>query len=451
MDLKDRKVLVVGFKDTGKALCNYLFEKKAIVMISEINGNVIIPEEIKEKAFLIELGKHTEETFKKADLIVVSPGVPMEIEPILKAREKGIKVIAEVELAFLELKGSIIGITGSNGKSTTVTLTHKIISDSGRRAFLCGNIGTPMISFVKNSSEDDIFVVELSSFQLEGIEKFKPKISSILNITPDHLDRYHDFEKYVEAKKRIFINQGKEDFAVLNYDDPVSSGFGREIRAEVFYFSRKAEVEKGAFVRGDKIYFCEKDEIEIMGVDKIPLIGVHNLENVLASTVISMISGVEKDWIQKSVMEFKGLEHRMEYTGRIGDVKFYNDSKATNVDATLKSIQSFDGGIVIIMGGRDKEGNFSILRDEVKKRVKGVVLIGEAKEKIKNALSGICEMIEAEDMRSAVRTAFEMAYPSGIVLLAPGCASFDMFQNFEHRGRVFKEAVFELVRSHEKK
>lgn len=450
MDLKNRKVLVVGMKETGKALCEYLLEKDAKIIISEINEKVEIPQRIRDKALHIELGKHTTKTFEKADLIVVSPGVPMDIEPILKAKEKGIKVIAEIELAFDELKGLIIGVTGSNGKSTTVTLTHKIISDSGKRAYLCGNIGSPLISFVKNSREDDIYVVELSSFQLEGIEKFKPKISSILNITPDHLDRYHDFNKYVEAKKRIFFNQGKEDFAVLNMDDPITSKFYNKIKTNLYFFSRKKELEKGAFVRNGKIYYRDRDEGEIMKIERIPLIGVHNLENVLASATISILAGVEKEWIEKSVMEFRGLEHRMEYAGRIGDVIFYNDSKATNVDATLKSIQSFDRGIVVIMGGRDKEGDFTILKDEIKKRVKGIVLIGEAREKIRRTFSGICEMKEAESMGSAVKTAFEIASPSGIVLLAPGCASFDMFENFEHRGRVFKEEVLKLVNSNEK-
>jgi UDP-N-acetylmuramoylalanine--D-glutamate ligase len=452
MDLKDKKVLVVGMGKTGKALCNFLFERGAKIMISEIDERNEIPEEIRDKAFHIEIGRHTVQTFEKADLIVVSPGVPMFIEPVLKAKEKGVKVIAEIELAFSELKGEIIGITGSNGKSTTVTLTHKIISDSGRRAYLCGNIGNPLISFVKDSRDDDIYVVELSSFQLEGIEKFRPKISSILNITPDHLDRYHEFNEYVEAKKRIFVNQHEEDFAVMNLDDPISSKFEKEIKAELYFFSRERNLERGAFVQRGKIYYrdSEKDS-EIMEVNKIPLIGVHNLENVLASITISVLSGVDKSGIEKSVMEFRGLEHRMEYAGRIGNVLFYNDSKATNVDASLKSIQSFDKDIVIIMGGRDKGGDFSVLKDEIKKRVKGIVLIGEAKEKIRKTFSDICEMKEAEDMGTAVKFAFEMAYPYGIVILAPGCASFDMFKNFEHRGKVFKEEVLKLIDYHEKK
>jgi UDP-N-acetylmuramoylalanine--D-glutamate ligase len=451
MDLKGMNVLVVGMKETGKALCNYLLRKGARIIISDVNEKVFIPENIREQAIFIETGKHTIETFERADLIVLSPGVPMYIEPVLRAREKGIKVIAEVELAFYELRGKIIGITGSNGKSTTATLTHKIISDSGRRAYLCGNIGTPLISYVENSKDEDFYVVELSSFQLEGIDKFRPRISSIINITPDHLDRYHNFEDYVSAKKRIFLNQEMEDFAVLNLDDPVSSRFFGEVRATSYFFSKDKEVKRGSFLRGSRIYYRDVEDSEIMEREKISLIGVHNLENVLASITISILAGVEKEGIEKSVMEFKGLEHRMEYVGRIGEVVFYNDSKATNVDATLKSIQSFGHGIVIIMGGRDKEGNFSILKDEIRRRVKGIVLIGEAKDKIKKALSGICEMREAEDMKSAVRTAFDMAYPSGVVLLAPGCASFDMFENFEHRGRVFKKEVLELVRQNENK
>lgn len=450
MELKDRKVLVVGMGRTGKALCDFLLEKGAKIMLSEINERVEIPEEIRDRAIHIELGRHTVHTFEKADLIVVSPGIPIHIEPILKAKKKGVRVIAEIELAFLELRGKIVGITGSNGKSTTVSLTHKIISDSGRRAYLCGNIGNPFISFVKNSRDEDIYVVELSSFQLEGIEKFRPKISSILNITPDHLDRHKEFNEYVKAKKRVFINQYEEDFAVINLDDPVCSEFKKEIKARLYFFSRKRELERGAFVREGKIYYKDEEESKIMEVEKIPLIGVHNLENVLASITISVLSGVEKSGIERSVMEFRGLEHRMEYAGRVGNVVFYNDSKATNVDASLKSIQSFVGDIIVIMGGRDKGGDFSILKDEIKKRVRGIVLIGEAKSKIKKALSDICEMKEAKDMESAVKFAFEMAQPSGIVILAPGCASFDMFENFEHRGRVFKEEILKLVGYHEK-
>ncbi|MGQ9617388.1 MAG: UDP-N-acetylmuramoyl-L-alanine--D-glutamate ligase [Candidatus Aminicenantia bacterium] len=450
MDLKNKKVLVVGIKETGNAVCEYLLKKGAKIMISEVKRNVEIPERIKSSAILIELGEHRLETFEKAELIVVSPGVSMELEPLKKAKEKGIKVISEIELAFMELKGLIIGITGSNGKSTTTTLTHKIISASGRRAFLSGNIGIPLITFVENSTNDDVYVVELSSFQLEGIEKFRPKISSILNITPDHLDRYHDFSDYVEAKRRILMNQKESDFAVLNLDDETTFQISKTSKAEIYFFSRKKEVERGSFVKNGKILFRDGKEMEIMEVEGISLMGVHNLENILASVAISILTGVETSIIRKSVMEFKGLEHRMEHVGRIGNVVFYNDSKATNVDATLKSIQSFEKGIVLIMGGRDKGGNFDTLREDIRKRVKGIVVIGEAKEKIKNSLKGLTEIKEADSIESAVITAFEMASPSGIVLLAPACASFDMFENFEQRGRVFKSEVLKLVKYHEK-
>ncbi len=450
MELKDMNVLVVGMGQTGKAVCDYLLKKDARIMISEVKESVEISDEVRERAVHVELGKHSKEVFERADLIVVSPGVPMNIEPIIKAREKGIKVIAEVELAFAELKGLIIGVTGSNGKSTTVTLIYKIISDSGANCFLCGNIGHPLISFVENSKDEDIYVVELSSFQLEGIEKFRPNISSVLNITPDHLDRYHDFGEYVEAKKRIFLNQKPEDFAVINLDDEVSSKFVGEIRAKLYFFSRRKEQAKGVYVKDGKIFLKDEDKREIMRVNDIPLKGIHNLENILASVAISKIAGVEPETMKKSIMEFKGLEHRMEYTGRIGEVVFYNDSKATNIDATLKSIQSFEKGIVIIMGGRDKGGNFAILEEEIKRRVKGIVLIGEAKQKIRKTYSWFSRMEDAGSMEEAVKIAFEMAKPSGIVLLAPGCASFDMFNNFEHRGEVFKNEVSKLVKYYEK-
>jgi len=446
MELKNKKVLVVGFGKTGEALVKFLLSRNAKVKVSEIKKKEEMGQRVKKwlsENVEFEFGEHREETFLKPDLIVLSPGVP-PIPQIEKAKRSGIKVISEIELAFQYLKGKIIGVTGSNGKSTTTTLIYQILKEAGLKTYLAGNIGFPLISYASSSSENDIFVVELSSFQLKYIEKFRPNIAIFLNITPDHLDWHPDFNDYYESKKNIFLYQTSEDFAILNADDPKIWILRNEISAEVYPFSRKKKFERGAYIENEYIFVSTGNSKVKLDTKNILLRGPHNQENIMASVLTASLLRISEKIVKKIIYNFKGLEHRLEKVTTINGIEFYNDSKATNVDATLKSLQSFDENIILILGGRDKHGDFTKLREEVNKRVKKLIIIGEAKEKIRAALEGSVPMQYAKSLGEAVRIGFNWAEKGDVVLLAPACASFDMFDNFEHRGRVFKEEIFKL-------
>ncbi|MEW6456955.1 MAG: UDP-N-acetylmuramoyl-L-alanine--D-glutamate ligase [Acidobacteriota bacterium] len=446
-DYKGMNVLILGFGKSGEESFKFLLKRGATITVSDVNENIIVPDEYLKENVKFVFGPHKVEDFINKDMIVVSPGVSWDVEPLRVAREKGIRVIPEVQLAYENIKGNIIGITGSNGKSTTAALVHKILNYSGIPAFLAGNIGYPLVSFVDKSSEKDLIVTELSSFQLEGIENFRIKLSSILNITPDHLDRHRSFEEYVMAKKRIFLFQTKEDFSLFNSDDPVSFSLSKESRAKLMMFSRERVVEYGSFVRKEKIIFSDGiKEREIITIKEIPLKGIHNLENVLAAVPISALFVDDDEKIRNAIADFRGLEHRMEFVDEINGVEFYNDSKATNVDAALKSLQSFEKKVVAILGGRDKAGDFTKLRETVRGSTKAIILIGEARDKIRKALNGTTSFFEGTSMDEAVEKAYELSLPGDVVLLAPACASFDMFKNFEDRGMKFKESVFKLKR-----
>ncbi len=448
MDLERKRVLVVGLGRTGEALCRFLLNQGASVTVSEKKR----PEELggkisfwKEQGVEVEAGGHSQETFLQADLIILSPGVPW-LPELEAAKEKGIKIISEIELASRFLSGKVVGITGSNGKSTTATLTHKILKEGGLKAYLAGNIGIPLVSFVKGSEDDHIYVTELSSFQLKFIEKFRASISVLLNITPDHLDWHPSFKDYRDSKTNILTSQGQGDSAILNRDDPLVWPLRKEGKFEVYGFSRKDKVSPGCFLQGDWIVLSNTKEEELVRTSEIPLFGIHNQENIMASALVGNILGVPLFKIKDSIKNFKGLEHRLEKVTTFKGIDFYNDSKATNVDATLKSIQSFDQKIILILGGRDKGGDFKKLKKPIKKRVKEVVLIGEASRKIQKALKGTVPMKMASSMEEAVSLGYSLAEPGDVVLLAPACTSFDMFQNFEERGTVFKQKVLSLER-----
>lgn len=448
MDLEGKRVLVVGLGRTGEALCRFLLNQGASVTVSEKKR----PEELgakisfwKEHGVEVEAGGHSQETFLQADLIVLSPGVPW-LPELEAAKEHGIKIISEIELASRFLSGKVVGITGSNGKSTTATLTHKILKEGGLKAYLAGNIGIPLVSFVEGSEDDYIYVTELSSFQLKFIEKFRASISVLLNITPDHLDWHPSFKDYRASKKNLLTSQGQGDSAILNRDDPLVWPLRKEGKFEVYGFSRKDKVSPGCFLQGDWIVLSNTKEEELVRASEIPLLGIHNQENIMASALVGNILGVPLFRIKDSIKNFQGLEHRLEKVTTFKGIDFYNDSKATNVDATLKSIQSFDQKIILILGGRDKGGDFKKLKKPIKKRVKEVVLIGEAREKIQKALKGTVPMKMASSMEEAVSLGYSLAEPGDVVLLAPACTSFDMFQNFEERGTVFKQKVLSLER-----
>jgi UDP-N-acetylmuramoylalanine--D-glutamate ligase len=369
----------------------------------------------------------------------------VDAPPLVQARAAGEAVIGEIELAAQFLPGPIIAITGSNGKTTTTTLMGEIMTAAGFPALVGGNIGTPAISLAERAQPETVIVLEISSFQLETIQTFRPRIALVLNVTPDHLDRHRTFEAYVDAKARIFENQQGRDFAVLNADDPTCVTMGGRTRAQVFWFSRQKEVQQGAWVREGNIVFREATggQREIMQVSEIPLKGAHNLENVLAAVCAGALMGCAPEKIRQAVSAFKAVEHRLEYVATIRGVAYYNDSKATNVDATIKALESFPANIHLILGGKDKGSDYTVLNDLLRQRVKRVYTIGAAAAKIESQIKNV-EVVHAETLENAIRKANAVAQPGDVVLLAPASASFDQFKSYEHRGKAFKDIVLGL-------
>ena len=445
MELKDKRVLVVGLGRSGVAAAFFLQDRGARVSVSDAKSEAQLEKEIPallDRGISLEVGHHSERTFRDQDLIVVSPGVPSDQPQLQHARALGIPIVGEVELACRFLQGRIIAITGSNGKTTTTTLAGDILGKSGKKTLVGGNIGTPVISLVGQSSPEHLVVLEISSFQLETIQQFKPWIAAILNITPDHLDRHHTFQAYVDAKSRIFENQQAGDFALLNADDPTCTGLKNKGKAALYWFSRKQPVESGAFLRDDRIIFRNAGrETPVLPISDIQLKGAHNLENVLAAVAVGMLAGCEPQQVRKAVAEFGGVEHRLEPAGQVNGVAYYNDSKATNVDATIKALESFSGNIHIILGGKDKGSDYAVLVPLLRQRAKGAYLIGAAAEKIASQIQGATRIVQSGTLDRALRQASEAAVAGDIVLLAPACASFDQFENYEQRGQVFKRLV----------
>jgi len=448
MELRNQRVLVVGLGKSGVASALFLAQRGAKVAVSDAKSPEQLRDEIPlllDHGISVETGQHGERTFRDQDLIVVSPGVPFDVPQLVHARERGIPVIGEVELAARFLKGHIVAITGSNGKTTTTALAGEIIAASGRKVLVGGNIGTPAITFVDRATDDTWVVLEISSFQLETIESFHPHIAVVLNITPDHLDRHHTFENYAAAKARIFENQTPSEFAVLNADNEPCVAMAKKSKAPVRWFSRIKEVESGAFLRGDQIIWRDcNGERAIMSVSAIQLKGAHNVENVLAGVAVGMLAGIEPAQIRKAVAGFKAVEHRLEFVATVRGVDYYNDSKATNVDATIKALESFPGRIHLILGGKDKGSDYTLLNDLLEQRVKRVYTIGAAAAKIESQVHGT-EVVSTGTLESAVKRASEAASAGDIVLLAPACASFDQFDSYEHRGRVFKDLVRQMT------
>jgi UDP-N-acetylmuramoylalanine--D-glutamate ligase len=448
VELQGRKALVVGFGKTGEELCRFLLNRGAHVTVSEKREVGDFSEKIgfwQKRGVIFETGGHKKETFLASDAIFLSPGVP-KIPELEEATAKGVEVLSEIELAFSFLKGRVIGITGTNGKSTTATLAHELLQKEGIKSYLAGNIGTPLISYVDESEDDHIFVTELSSFQLEYVERFRAYISVFLNLSPDHLDWHGNFSDYFAAKKNLLKLQENEDISILNRDDPPVWELKDEIKPKVFGFSRNSRVVPGCFLEKDWVVCTNAREEKIIRTAEIALRGVHNLENVMSSILIGSLFNIPPPSMRETIQVFKGLEHRLEEVANLQGVLFYNDSKATNVGATLKSLESFKTNIILILGGRDKGGHFELLKKPVKERVKKILLIGEAKEKIAHALKSDngTPMESIATLREAVELAFKAASPGEIVLLAPACTSFDMFQNYEERGRVFKREVSRL-------
>jgi UDP-N-acetylmuramoylalanine--D-glutamate ligase len=454
IELRKMRVLAIGLARTGVATALFCAKHNAIVTATDARPENELgdaPGKLREAGVKLELGGHVENTYLAQDLIIPSPGVPADDPLLLKARSKGITVWSEIELAYRFLEGEMIGITGSNGKTTTTTLVHHILKTAGRNALLAGNVGTALIGRVDEMNGKTVSVVELSSFQLELTDKFRPDIAVFLNLTPDHLDRHKTIEAYAAAKARIFANQTELDAAVLNADDAPTVALAPK-KPQVFWFSRKDRVEKGACVQGDDVVIVHRGKEElVMKVAEIPLAGQHNIENVLAAATAARLANVDAATIGKAVKSFAGVEHRLEFVAEIGGVRYYNDSKATNVDATLKALDAFPGGILVILGGKDKGSDYTVLQKPLREKAVLALLIGAAADKIEKQIAGSVAIERAGALGAAVQVASQAAKSGDVVLLAPACASFDQFENYEHRGRVFKELVRKLGQSAEAK
>ena len=488
MELKNKRVLVVGLGKSGMAAALFLRDQGARVTVSDTRSAVALEKDIPtllDAGIMVETGGHGLLTFRRQDLIVVSPGVPYDTPELAQVRAFGTAgppIIGELELASRFLQGKVVAITGSNGKTTTTSLLGKIMADSGRPTLVGGNIGTPVIELVAESvrlsrrpgvdagpstaagakdaptfAQDDNSVkgagnlwsvLEVSSFQLETVEEFHPQIAVVLNITPDHLDRHGTFENYAAMKTRITARQTAEDFLVLNGEDKPTQMVAAKTKAQVYWFSGRRPIKQGAFVHGESVLFVPREGAKaepVMPVAEIPLRGAHNVENVLAAVCAARLAGVAAESVRASVASFKAVEHRLEFVAEVRGVAFYNDSKATNVDATKKALEAFPGGVHLILGGKDKNSDYTELSDLLRKRCKVVYTIGSAAEKIERHLAGVVKIVSAGTLDAAVRTAAQDAVAGDVVLLAPACSSFDQFENYEQRGRVFKDLVKQLV------
>lgn len=450
MELKNKRVLVVGLGKSGLAAAMFLRKQGARVTVSDTRSAVALAHEIPallDAGIMVESGGHGLLTFRRQDLIVISPGVPLDTPEVKQVIGYGMPVIGELELASRFLKGRILAITGSNGKTTTTTLVGKILEEAGMPTLVGGNIGTPVIDLIPKSADEALNVLEVSSFQLETIEQFHPWIAVVLNITPDHLDRHGSFENYAAMKARITERQGPEDFLILNAEDKPTQMVAAKTKAQIFWFSPRRPIKQGAFVHGESIAFIPREGAKaepIMPVAEIPLKGSHNVENVLAAVCAARLAGVPAEKIRSAVQSFKAVEHRLEFVRTVQGVEYFNDSKATNVDAAMKAIAAFPGGIHLILGGKDKDSDYTLLSPLLRERVKAVYTIGSAAEKIERELHGVVKMVGAGTLDMALNEARNAAVPGDIVLLAPACSSFDQFENYEHRGRTFRKIVHEM-------
>jgi len=450
MQLKDKRVLVVGFGKTGKALTRFLLDREAVVTVNDSKSQREICDDLdnsKKRGAEFIFGGHPLEIFLRSDLIVISPGVDPGITPLVHARNKGIPVVSEIELASRFITSPVIGVTGTNGKTTTTSLIAEILRRSGFSVFLGGNIGTPLITFAQEKIQADFAVVELSSFQLETIETFTPHIAILLNITEDHLDRYPSFKAYCDAKYKIFMNQTERNFAIINIDNKACRLVMASLAAHVLPFSHNKIRGNGIYSNGAFLHFQEADgSTHSYSLSNVCLSGPHNIENMLAAIGTAELCGCPHEKVQEAIDGFRGLEHRLEYVQTVNDVSFYNDSKATNIDALLKSLQAFPGNIILIAGGKNKGGNYGVLKEEIQKRTKLLLVIGEAQELFFRLFGSLTLARSVNDLEEAVQVAFQNARKGDVVLLSPGCASFDMFLNYEERGRTYKKAVQRLAR-----
>ncbi|WP_283594319.1 UDP-N-acetylmuramoyl-L-alanine--D-glutamate ligase [Paraclostridium bifermentans] len=452
MDLKNKNVLLVGLAKTGVSTIKKLNKLGANIIVNDIKPKEKLEGIIEEIDNLdnIEyvLGKHLE-NIENIDLTIVSPGVPLDLPFIEKIKSEGIKIIGEVELAYrLSKNPTFIGITGTNGKTTTTSLVGEMFKKANKDTYIVGNIGNPVIDTVDLTNENSYLVTELSSFQLESIEDFKPKVSTIINITEDHLNRHHTMENYINAKARVFKNQDKTDFTILNYDDSIVRDLGKNSNGNVLYFSIKEEVKQGAYLDKNNNIVIKVDgkELVLMNKSELSLPGNHNLENAMSAILMAYVLNIDTDVIIDTLRTFKGVEHRLEFVTNKDGIMFVNDSKGTNPDSTIKAITSYEKPIVLIAGGYEKQSDFTEMIKYATKNVKALVLLGQTAEKIETTAKehGIDNISKVEDMKAAVKKAYEIAESGDVVLLSPACASWDMYPNFEARGLDFKENIYKL-------
>ena len=455
MELDGKKVLVIGAGRSGVAAARFCAARGALVVLNDRKEFIDWSNDALalkgEGVVKLLAGDVPSWLLDQIELVVISPGVPAKSIPVRYADRAGAEVIGEIELAWRFLRGRVVGITGTNGKTTTTTLIGELLKDAGLPTQVGGNIGTPLVSLVETSREDGWTVVELSSYQLETIKEFRPTVAVVLNLMPDHMDRYETFADYGAAKHRIFRNQTSGDVAILNADDPVVSKWAEGLEAHVTLFSTERELDEGLFLRGRELVARTwSGERVLMTRDGMQLKGLHNVQNDLASLAAGLACGASPDSMRETIKRFAPVEHRLERVAEIGGVAFYNDSKATNVDASVKALEAFaeePGKVVLILGGKGKNAPYAPLAPLVEKKARALVLVGEDADRIESELKSYAPAIRAADMADAVHKAYESAEPGDTVLLAPACASFDMFTSYEHRGRVFKEEVGRLENS----
>jgi len=444
MELHNKKTLVVGLGVTGVATSLFLKERGAQVTVTEQrDGEEILPtiQQLDTQGITLELGTHRRETFANADLIVVSPGVPLDIPPLQAAHERGVEIISEIELASRYIQKPIIAVTGTNGKTTTVTLIAEIFKAAGKKIFLGGNVGNPLIEYVLHRHDAEYIIAEISSFQLEGIHTFKPFISVLLNLHHDHLDRYASYGDYIAAKARLFTNQSTGDYAVLNADDPEIEKMSSTLNTTILSFSCERRIPNGCYYENHRVYVTHGTAQTCLRFDHLYLHGKHNLHNIMAAVIVSKLCGCPDEKIQYAVEHFKGLTHRLEFLQEVNNIKFYNDSKATNVSSVIRALESLTPPVILIAGGKDKGGDYGPLTPLIKQKVKTLILIGEATEKMSQAFQAATPIIEARTLEEAFRRSLEQATPGDTVLLSPACSSFDMFADYKERGNVFRTLV----------
>jgi UDP-N-acetylmuramoylalanine--D-glutamate ligase len=463
MQLAEKKTVVVGLGVTGIAVAQFLKNRGAAVSVNDLATEADLAsraQQIRAMGIPMELGRHKAETFEQADLIVLSPGVSHTIAPVLQAQERGVPVIGEIELASRFIRQPIVAVTGTNGKTTTTELLGHMLTHSGFKVFVGGNIGNPLIGYADGEQTADVIVAEISSFQLDTIETFRPRIGVLLNITADHLDRYPNFEAYAASKIRLFENQQADDTAVLNGSDALVRSLTDRIRSKKLYYDSLNNNEEGALISEKRITFRFMDssrpdtQLRIphsafrnqlsLDLSNLKLTGRHNLENACAASLAALAAGGRPQAIQDALDQFRGSAHRLEYVDTVGDIDFFNDSKATNVDAVARAVECFSKPVVLIMGGQDKGGNFRELRGVVSRKTKNLIVMGRAADLIRAALEETIPTASATSMADAVEKAYGAGAPGDVVLLSPGCASFDMYANYGRRGDDFKRAVANL-------